>query len=382
MTRRPDSLAFAAILLLAGCAHVRGQITDPRAEPRSPAFFEPLRIVAGQDPLSGLSGYDGDDLFRLGLEAFEGDDFGRAAALFGRMLEQFPEHPDRCPATWNRALSLEKGGELASAAQGFEDYAAAVEDADVVDAARARLRAATILQLAGRFDESAIPLARAAEVAGLAQEEAWEVRMLQAMLEASGGSLDRAETELERVRRDVRRASREGGDLFPYQSAMVWFEAGELYRMRAAAVVIGQVDDLERLDADLGSKAGFLMEARQHFKRSLAHRMASWSGPAALSLGAVYEDFRRDLLAAPRPSDLDEEAGAVYDRVLADRTRQFLEKAAVDYREVLRQAEVLRLEPAWAQAVQDALDRCEEGLRTGAAAGSGPARRDGAPEEG
>jgi hypothetical protein len=142
------------------------------------------------------------------------------------------------------------------------------------------------------------------------------------------------------------------------------------------------MEDLDLLDRRLGEKAGYLLEARHHLKRSLLHRVSVWSGPAALALGAVYEDFRADLLAAPRPDSLDEEAGEVYDEVLADRTRQFLEKAAVDYREVLRLAESLLLEQAWVDAIQDALDRCERELVTGITAQIGPRQRADPPGDG
>ena len=87
---------------------------------------------------------------------------------------------------------------------------------------------------------------------------------------------------------------------------------------------------------------------------------------------AVYEDFRDDLLAAPRPTGLSAEAGQVYDELLADRTRQFLEKAAIDYREVLSLTQLLRLEDAWIEVIRSALARCEEELQTGFTASAGP----------
>jgi len=122
------------------------------------------------------------------------------------------------------------------------------------------------------------------------------------------------------------------------------------------------VDDVERLDADLGEKAALLLEARTHLKRSITHIVPAWTGPAALALGAVYQDFRSDLLSAPQPSGLDEDQAAVYDELLAERTFQFLEKAAVDYRDVLSLSETIQMEDAWIAAVQQALDACEQEL--------------------
>ncbi len=366
--REPMPRTFLiALLLVTGCVHARGPAPVHEVDPKPPLHIQPLVITSGGDDLTGLDGYDGDDLFRLGYEAYETGDYERSAALYARMLDEFPDHPDCVPATWNLALASEKMGALDDAAEGYEDYAALAEPTSDLDAALARIRAATLLHHLGEFARSSQPLALAAGSEELEVQERWEIRVLEAMVRASEGEFDDAESELNRIRREIKRTSLRANELYPYQSAMVWYQAGKLYRMRAEAVVLDDVDDLEQLDADLGEKAALLLEARQHLKRCLTHRIAAWSGPAALALGAVYEDFRRDLLAAPRPSDLDEEQSEVYDQVLADRTRQFLEKAVIDYRDVLRLAGTLRMEEAWIQTVQEALDRCERELDRGIA---------------
>ena len=363
-------LLLIALLLTAGCAHV--QPTGSVRGLRPPVSFEPIRILDGTDPLTGLEAYDGDDLFALGYQAFDEGDHERAAALYERMLVEFPEHPDCTPATWNLALSHEKLGRLADAAAGLSAYAQLVVEADPTDAARARVRQAGLLQHAERWLESGEALASIPADSELPPEQVWEVEILAAMVDAAAGGHDDAEDELDRIRRDIKRTTRKLGERFPYQSAMVWYAAGQLYRMRASAVLLEQADDVAALDQDLGRKAGYLLEARQHLKRSLRHGVSAWSGPAAFALGAVYEDFRADLLAAPRPTGLSSEAGAVYDELLAERTRQFLEKAAVDYREVLSLSQLLRLEDAWIDVIQEALDRCEAELETGFTASAGP----------
>lgn len=379
---RHTSTLLITLMLVTGCAHMRGPAPVHDIDPKPPLFIQPLHVVGGGDALTGLDGYDGDDLFRLGYEAYQAGEYERSAALYERMLDEFPEHPERLPATWNLALASEKLGALDDAVEGYEDYATLVEPTSDLDAALARIRAATLLQHLGEFARSSVPLDLADRSEELEVQERWEIRILRAMVQASEGDLDGAESDLNRIRREIKRASLRGNELFPYQSAMVWYQAGQLYRMRADAIVLGDVDDLTRLDADLGEKAGLLLEARQHLKRCLTHRVAAWSGPAALALGAVYEDFRADLMSAPRPTGLDEEQVVVYDTVLDDRTRQFLEKAAVDYREVLRLAVILRLEEAWVDAVQQALDRCEEELGPAAAAEVSPSRRGRTPEGG
>lgn len=366
------SLLLAFLLLAPGCAHVRSSSGVGDLSPRAPVTFQPIRIMEGTDELTGLDSYDGDDLFQLGYQAFEAGDHRRSAELYERMLEQFPEHPDCTAATWNLALAHEKIGRLDEASAGLAAYARLVEGTAPSDAARARVRQAVLLQHQERFAESADAVASIPEEAELLPEEVWEVGILQAMVDAAMGELDDAEDDLDRIRRDIKRTTRQLGERFPYQSAMVWYSAGQLYRMRAASVLLDQADDVEALDRDLGRKASYLLEARQHLKRSLRHGVSTWSGPAAFALGAVYEDFRDDLLAAPRPTGLSAEAGQVYDELLADRTRQFLEKAAIDYREVLSLTQLLRLEDAWIEVIRSALARCEEELQTGFTASAGP----------
>ena len=383
MTRTANPvLVLLSVLLLSGCLHVRGGPAVPGVDPKPALFIQPMHVVGGGDDLTGLDGYDGDDLFQLGFEAYRDGDFERASALYGRMLIEFPDHPDSLPATWNLALASEKMGALDEAVQSYSDYATLAEPTSGLDAALSWIRAATLLQHLGEFAASGVPLALASPTEELEVQERWEVRILQAMVLASEGDFERAESDLNRVRREIKRTSLRENERFPYQSAMVWYQAGQLYRMRAEAIVLDDVDDVAQLDADLGEKAGLLLESRQHLKRCLTHRVAAWSGPAALALGAVYEDFRADLLSAPRPGSLDEEHSVVYDRVLSERTHQFLEKAAVDYKEVLRLSGVLRMEDAWIGAVQEALDRCQEELEPGVSADVSPSRQDRTPEDG
>jgi len=328
--------------------------------------MQAIRILGGErDSLTGLAAYDGDDLFRLGFVAYKEARYPRSTALFERFLEEFPEHPDGTAASWNLALGLERLGRGRDAAVSFQNYAARVHDEDPGEAARAWLRAAILLQVLGDYEASRTSVERASSYEALDLHETWEVRGLAAMVLAADGDMDRAERELDRVRREIRRVSLQQGERYPYQSAMLWYQAGQFYRMRAARVSLDRVDDVTQLGSDVAEKASLLLEARQHLRRSLQHRIGAWSGPAALAFGAVFEDFRDDLLAAPRPTDMDAEVQEVYDSMLEERSRQFLERAAVDYREVLRLGEVLRLEDAWIGAIEEALSRCEQGLALG-----------------
>jgi tetratricopeptide (TPR) repeat protein len=405
--RSPGLLVALALLLLAsaqGCAHSAAAIRDGHsapsetARPRSPnadaverraaptapqarrLVIEPdaLAIHAGDDPLTGLDAYDARDLFRLAWEAYERSQPGRARALYERLLAEFPGHELAAPSYWNLALCAEAQGDFDAAQDALGVHASQVESRDAVEAAESRIRRALLLQRLGRFADSVPDLDSAAAVESLAEPERWEARILRELARGVvDGSWDFAEERLDSIRREIRRRSAETGERYPYPSAMLWNQSGELFRLHARSLRIDAVDDLATLDGLIGEKATLLLEARQCYKRSLAHRVAAWSGPSSLALGSTYEDFRADLLSAPRPAELSAEAGEVYDRMLRERTRQFLEAAVADYRAVLRSRESLLLEDAWVLAVSDALARCEAELGVAAAvlspaAGSNP----------
>ncbi len=354
------------LLLLTGCAHRGVGLVGPGVpdSPKRVVTPDALRIVGGEDALTGLDGYDAPDLFRLGFAAFDTQDYSRAMALYERLLDEFPGHEDALPATWNLALCGEKLGVLDAAERGYREYATRVEDP--IEVAEARVRLALILQRLDRHDETVPLLELALAEPGLGQEILWEAEILHAMTKAATGSFDWAESQLEHVRREIRQTAIRERERFPWQSAMVWYMAGELYRLRARSISLDAMDDLQRLDGNVRDKALLLLEARQHFKRTLRHRASTWSGAASLGLGTVYENFRDDLLAAPVPEDLEPDVAQAYQDLLNQRTRQFLEKAVADYQDVLGSAELLHLEPAWVDAVEQALDRCEAQLGSGA----------------
>ena len=355
---------------LGGCGARRAVAPAPptarlAGEAPEPVYLDPLKILAGSDRLTGLSAYDGDDLFSMAYEAYDKEEFELSGALYAKLAAEFPRHSDVPSALWNASLAWEKAGRVEEAIGSIAEYTARVQQEAPLSAAQARIRKAVLLQRLDRFIESEGALKLAGTAEGLEIQEEWELRTLVALVQGARGEFSVAEGELNRLRREIRRHSLREQERFPYAAAMVWYAAGRLYRLRAASVSLADVDNLELLDANLGEKARLLLESRQLFRRCLLHQVPEWSGPAALSLGSVYEDFRRDLLEAPSPSDLDPETARVYEELLVERTRRFLEAAAADYREVLRQAPGLYLEEAWVLIISDALARCEGGLSEG-----------------
>ena len=355
-----------ALSLLCGCAAHRGgtapQPLDATSPPSEPVDLGSMVILLEKDPLTGLDAYDGDDLFALGFEAMKQEKYALARDIFAKMIETFPEHPDIVPASWNYGLALEFTGDMVSAIGAFAFYLESVDGKEPAEAARCRLRMATLLQLVGQPEEMRPLLAGAEGFDGFEIWEVWELRALLAMAKGAEDSFLVAESELNRVRKDIQRSSQATGERYPYQMAMLWYLAGALDRQHAAAVIIEPEEEEDILTGLLVEKVDLLISARKRFILAVKLREPTWSGAAAYSMGGLYEDFRRDLIAAPIPSSLSAEAAEVYEAMVFDWTTQFLEAAAKDYRGILDKADQLDLDSLWVEELKKALERCEEEL--------------------
>lgn len=351
-----------SLLAATGCVH--RPPAGPLDAPPTRMEVDPTRIQLTVDPLTGLSVWDAETLFQLGWQSFEDDEWVRARALYRKLLAEFPTSPHIAAARWNEAMCSERLGDLEAAAAGFFDYAATLEASDRGEAATGWVRGSLLLQRLDRHLLTETAIRKTLAIPDLDVSLRWEARMLAAMNHTARGWFDLAETELDRVRREIRKATLDEDQPHPYESAMVWYHAGDLYRRRAAAVPIAQTDRPSDLREALDEKARLLLEARGHLRRSLRHGVPFWTGAAGVALGGVYEDFRRDLLDAPLPQDLkaDPEAAGVYMELLGERTRAFLERAARDYREVLQARERFGLPSDWVKELESALARCEAEL--------------------
>jgi len=352
------------LVIGSGCVRKPNMAPVSRLVAKAPAAgsvvtLDPTRIRAGDDALTGLDGYDADDLFQLGYEAFQREDLGLSILLYSRLIEEFGEDDTVLPARYNLALSYEKEGSVEAAIQAFSGYVEASSRSLPQEAAETRIRMAALLQRLGRIAESKGLLDLALAEPLLILPERWEAQILYAIVTADEGRFDRAEWNIKAIGRAIRKRAVKEDDRYPFQSAMLWYHVGAVFRMRAGSYELDVIDDLPLLEERLQNKAKDLLEARQHYKRCLKHMVAAWSGPAALALGGVYEDFRRDLLAAPKPSELDTEQSVVYRELLEATTGKFLGRAASDYKEVLRDAQRYQLETAWVFTIEDALKRCE-----------------------
>lgn len=362
------------LILLSGCVHQRAATTSgstrpdgPRG-PRTSVALGDTRITPDADPLLGTETWDAADLFQYGLDQLDASEPGLARVAFARVIAEFPGDVLSAPARYNQALAAERQGMPVDAAQFYGEYARVTDPTDPAEAATIRLHQGRLFFEGGAYAEAWLPLQKALTSGLLDRTDTWEARIYAARVSGKGGQWRVAEGELSSVRRAIRRATRTTGERFPWHSGMVWFHAAELYRDRAEGQELLDVDDLYAARRWLDETASWFLEARRCYKRVLEHRLVDWSGPAALALGRINEDFRGVMLTADTPSALDVDATTVYLELLQDQTRSFLEKAVEDYRWLLRDARELRIEGGWLDELKTALHRVEAQLgRSGSA---------------
>ena len=124
LIRGPTELRYGAAVagltfFLQACA---GSANGVESDSSSRADLQMDKVVvrAGDDPLTGLDGYDALQLFRLGNESYEDGDFEVSARLYERLLDEFPESRLTGEAHYNRGLAYERLSRWDDAASAFK----------------------------------------------------------------------------------------------------------------------------------------------------------------------------------------------------------------------------------------------------------------------
>jgi hypothetical protein len=116
------------------------------------------------------------------------------------------------------------------------------------------------------------------------------------------------------------------------------------------------------LGARLERKAELLLEAQRLYTNVIRIGDPHWAAAAAYRIGALYHHLWKDILAAPPPGDLDEEAREIYLKILRDRIRVLLEKAVLQWERTLKLGRRLRLDNEWVDSTTRDLEELRREL--------------------
>jgi len=360
---------------LAGCAASRGAgRPDSRHVDMDPMHFVARRTEAGLV----IDHMDAEGLFRRGGLAFEEGRAREAVAAYETLLAEFPGSPWAPAARYNLGLSYQKLGRYLDAIRAFGDVLRlSVHSRDASDA---------LFRIAGCYEaledwphvvRTLEALLRRPDLLADDRVEA-RVRLGGALLEL--GRLDDAERELRAVLERHKRGPPRPLLASSRFLAQAQHGLARVEHLRFSAAPIRLPEDV--MARDIEAKASTFLRAQAAYLRAMSFKDRYWSSASGLGIGALYEDFYNDLMAAPIPPEIieDAEAKEVYFEELRKVIRPLVQRAIYVYEKNTRLASGLGADSTVLQETESRLDRLRKFLETHPEPEEAPADSQRAPD--
>ena len=322
--------------------------------------MEPVVVRGQPDPLTGLDGYDAQQLLEVGNQHYANKDYDRAVKVYDLLLSSFPDSDLVPSAIYNKGLSFEQ---LADFEKAYEEFARIVE---------AHPRAPSHKQAQFRV---AFNLGKLERWQGVA-DTFWAIRQREDItpmdeLEARAGQgvamfmmNDYATAEREFLSALRFHAKESKMEFLPaeYWVGQSRFYLGEI-NARAFEKVeltppnVDGEDWVKAMGAELEEKCQLLLRAQNNFIRTIRVGHAGWATAAGYRIGSLYEKLYDDLVDLPVPNTLDESQRTVYREELRDRVSVLVMKAIKVYESSLQMARRVGEQNEWVKKTTQQLER-------------------------
>jgi tetratricopeptide (TPR) repeat protein len=304
-------------------------------EAGAPAIAFPPEDVTVSPLDLELAEKNDEELFAVGTAAYGARDYVRAAAAFARIPDRFPGTRHEATALFDAGLAYEQLAEWRLALERFRTLSRGWEGPDALEAA---FKVAECLYQLRDLPETHAALAAIAARPDLPLAARVRVLTQLGVVEREDGRPDEAERTLRRALSAWQGAG-DSERLDPYYPAQAEYTLGETYAdwFRALSLDPSQGDD-QKLQADLEHKSEMLLSAQGHYLRAIRMGEDRWAVASGIRVGELYDEFRRQLLEAPLPPGLDEEAVRAYRAELRARLRVLATKAVEAYEASLSRA--------------------------------------------
>ena len=306
---------------------------SPEAAPAQIAF-PPEEVIVSRLDLE-LADKNDEELFALATAAYAAEDYARAAAAFARVVDRFPGSRHEAAALFDAGLAYQPLEEWRLALERFRALERRYEGPDALEAS---FKSAECLYHLRELDETHRALEAIAARPSLSSEG-----RIRALAQLGVIELEQARPEdAERTLRRALAAWQAVGDrerIDPYYPAQAQYYLGETYRewFRALPLDPSSGDDA-RLQQDLEHKSEMLLSAQGHYLRTIRMGDDRWAVAAGYRVGELYDELRTQLLDAPLPPGLDDEAARSYREQLRARVRVLAAKAVSAYELTLLRA--------------------------------------------
>jgi len=354
-------VAPAFLLLAAGCATTGRQA--PLGSAERPLQMDEVVIRSEPDPLTGLDAYDALELLELGNAQFAEEAYDRAVAVYGKLLEEFPDSKYAALAAYNQGLGFEKLAEWTQSAEAFERVIARHPDSS--SHKDAYFRAAFAYSKLERWEDVANTFYAVREQAELEVMEELEARVGQAVGMFMQEEYATAEVEFMRALKfHEEQENREylPADYFIGQSR---FYLGEIYArwFEEKALSKPTVDEAQWIEAmgdQLEAKCELLLRAQSNFIRAIRVGHTGWATAAGFRIGSLYETLHEQMLDVPVPESLSDDAKVVYREELRKRVRVLVKKAIRVYEMSKEMAERVGEQNEWVERTNASLQRMKD----------------------
>ena len=335
---------FCAVSALSACHN------PDSLKPR--VIMDDIHIIGGADPELGLDSYDSDTLMERGAELYNAQKYAVAAKFYERLLRDYPVSPRLPAALFNLGLCYEAMADNERALLLYRRL-----EKEYPDKADNNLlfRTGACLIGLGRYEEARVVFDRLAVSPDLSDYDKLEVNVNIGVCEYGLKRYDDAEMTLVRAMGAYRGISQKEYIENNYFMAQAQFYMGEIDRAYMEEVTLAFPQ--EKLEADLERKAKFLLDAQNEYIKTIRIGNLHWAAAAGFRVGALYETFHQQILAAPTPPELDEEQVRVYQEELRKKVSVLISKSIAVYERTLDMAQRVGLSSRW---VEDSTSRLEK----------------------
>ena len=335
--------ALSAMCLFLICAAPAWGVEQqaPPAEVQATALHaQPFGVIGAE--------HDEHTVFEAAMSAYNWGNLDLAQQLWEHYLADFPSGGRWRSARFNAGLAAEGLGRFRAALEHYQLLVFAEMEGEqdqgfVFKLLRRRLNCLVEL---GSYNEA---LAELDALGPSIRDD--ELSILRARALTGVGRYEHTEQVLRALLGRLRRTSLPDRRI----AASASFYLAEQYRLRAQAIQLNKVDDLQQVGELLDKKAEHTVAAQDLYLDTMSQGYPDLVARAGYHLGRLYEEFHHAMQQAPMPTELDSEQQAAYRLELNEQTRVLLDKARTVYKRVVELQAWAELPQQWVQKIDAAL---------------------------
>lgn len=338
------------LALVAGCQ------SGPRPRPGQPAkriVMEPMRVevIRGAGP-ARTEAYDAASLFEEAGARLGANDNDGAIALYEQLLERFPESTYVPPALYNAGLAAEGKGDYRAAAERYRTLVERFgETADGRDG---------LFRLGGTYAElkewrpSAEVFERVLAAGGLSFSDRVEALARKGLAHYELGDLDQTEAAMRKAVETYKAESAMERLDSLFFVGMAYYYVGAVSHARCRQIPIRLPE--AQMGKDFNEKARLLLQAQDEYVATIRLRDPHWATAAGYQLGALFTQFHDQVLEAPVPPQLSDEAKQIYVEEVRKAFRFLIEKAVALFEKTVLMAERVGVRNDWVKKTGEQLE--------------------------